>query len=628
MNNIKTVALLVLATFGLAGCIGSTTNPDGSTSETEEPVSEPEEPVSPLLIEPEYTSNNGWVHTAQNKIHNEMTTTFLMRANNAGMDGFVGLSSAATDDFNGMLTSVRFAPSGQIDVRDGSAYRADVEYDYMPDVWYEVTISTSVITRLYSVSVSEYGGSENAVELIKDAAYRTGTDESAGITNLTLWSSDAGAIDVANLVWPVSDGVDPTESAIPTEPATPTELPIPTEPTTTPTNPNPATPIVYGDKCEVSEVNGKTLLQHHEFEWVVDGINHNAGAYITGDCWIKGPVQVVNVSPEPYANSNGTMANPAAGPDTGQGYEIGLAAYNANLRLDFPYAAAVNTSIVSSVTDPTFSGTNNRAGWIIAHGILTVTADAASESHFRPPYSDPDKAAYNYTFSDLSLSHIPKLTTVSEAPVVDNIIAITSRPWVDHIFEYLSRGVHATENMPGYGGDLTSAAAGACLASTLDWPEEERSRLAANMVQIGIDNYGMINVGHYFIANGGHNSGRLLPILYAGKALGNTDMLNVTSRDYPIEHGFAENCQTYGEGEYGIRHCTRGDDSTRYNSVNSPTWVGESLCARMIGVENDWNHAPFFDYVDNYIKSNGLGERYGAYDAFSSAMWEAYNASY
>ena len=105
-------------------------------------------------------------------------------------------------------------------------------------------------------------------------------------------------------------------------------------------------------------------------------------------------------------------------------------------------------------------------------------------------------------------------------------------------------------------------------------------------------------------------------------------MLNVTSRDYPIEHGFAENCQTYGEGEYGIRHCTRGDDDTKYNSVNSPTWVGESLCARMIGVESDWNHAPFFDYIDNYIKSNGLVERYGAYDAFSAAMWEAYNANY
>ncbi|MDA7746529.1 hypothetical protein N8878_04265 [Psychromonas sp.] len=619
MINIKAATFLALATFGLAGCLDTALISDGTILETEEPISETEEPTSSLPIEAEFTSNNNWVHADQNKIQNEMTTTFLMRANAAGMDGFVGLSSAATDDFNSMLTSVRFAPSGQIDARDGNAYRADIEYDYIQGVWYEVTIDTSVISRLYSVSISEYGDSENTVELIKDASYRTGTDESAGITNLTLWSSDAGTIDIANLVWPESDSVEVTEPTIPTEPTTPT---------TEPTNPNPVSPTVYGEKCEVSEVNGKTFLQHHEFEWIIDGINHNAGAYITGDCWIKGPVQVVSVSPEPYANSNGSMANPAAGPDTGQGYEIGLAAYDANLRLDFPYAAAVNTSIVSSVTDPIFSGTNNRAGWIIAHGILTVTADAASESHFRPPYSDPDKEAYNYTFSDLSLSHIPRLATVSETPIADNIIAITSRPWVDHIFEYLSRGVHATENMPGYGGDLTSTVAGACLASTLDWPEEERSRLAANMVQIGIDNYGMVNVGHYFIANGGHNSGRLLPILYAGKALGNTDMLNVTSRDYPIEHGFAENCQTYGEGEYGIRHCTRGDDDTKYNSVNSPTWVGESLCARMIGVESNWNHAPFFNYVDNWVQSKGLGERYGAYDAFSAAMWEAYNSNY
>ena len=624
MKNIKTVTFILFVTLGLAGCMESTSGTEETiseaeapTSETEEPTSETEEPTPSTLIEPEYTSNDGWVHTTQNKIQDEMVTTFLMRAETANMDAFIGLSSAASDDFNGMLTSVRFAPSGQIDARDGSSYRADVIYDYIPNVWYEVTIDTNVISRLYSVSISEYGDSENTVELIKDASYRTNTDESAGITNLTLWSSGIGAIEVANLIWPESDSEDPTAPVETTESTEPTE----------PVDSSSVTPVVYGDKCDISEANGQTLLQHHEFEWVVDGINHNAGAYITGDCWIVGPVNIISVSPEPYDDSNGSMANPAAGPDTDQGYEIGLAHYNESVRLNFPYSAAANTSVVSSVTDPTFVGTNNRAGWIVAHGILTVVSSAASESHFRPPYSDPNKEAYNYTFSDLSLSHIPRLAEVNGTPLADNIIEITSRPWVDHIFEYLSRGVHATENMPGYGGDLTSTVAGACLASTLDWPDEERSRLAANLVQIGIDNYGMINVGHYFIANGGHNSGRLLPILYAGKALGNADMLNVTNKDFPIEHGFAENCQTYGEGEYGIRHCTTGDDSTKYNSVNSPTWVGESLCARMIGVEDDWNHAPFFEYVENWVKTKGLAETYGAYDSFSSAMWKAYNAN-
>jgi len=571
--------------------------------------------VDSQSIEPDYRADNGWTHSNQNLIQDEMTTTFLMRAESAQMDGFVALTSAAADDFNGLLATVRLAPSGQIDVRDGDDYRSDVEFNYNPDVWYEVTIQTNIVSRLYSVSVAEYAVETNAVELIVDAAYRTGTDETAGITNLTLWSSNAGAIEVAKVNWPESDVV----ATDPSDPVDPID----------PDDPDVEAPEVYGDKCEVVEIDGNTHLRHYEYEWIIQGLNHNAGAYITGDCWIKGPVVIESVTPTPYSNSNGSMANPAAGPDTSQGYESGLAIYDASLRLDFPYSAAVNTSIVSSVTDPTFIGTNNRQGWIISHGILTVISTIASENHFRPPYSDPNKEAYDFTFSDLTLSHIPRVDSVGETtPSADTIIQQTIRPWVDHHFEYLGRGLHAIDNMPGYGGNLTSTIGTACLASTLDWPDEHRLALIANMVQIGIDNYGMIEVGQYYPANGGHHSGRLLPILYAGKALNHSGMLNVTSRTYPIEHGFAENCQTYGDGQYGIRYCSRGDASTNYVTVNSPTWVAESLCARMIDVKEDWNHQPFFDYVDNWTQSSDFGDVYDPYNYFHNDMWLKYNSAY
>ena len=182
--------------------------------------------------------------------------------------------------------------------------------------------------------------------------------------------------------------------------------------------------------------------------------------------------------------------------------------------------------------------------------------------------------------------------------------------------------------MPGYGANVTSTVGTACLASTLDWPDEDRLAITANMVQIGIDNYGMIQVGQYYPANGGHHSGRLLPILYAGKALNHSEMLSVTSRSYPIEHGFAENCQTYGDGQYGIRYCSRGDASTNYVTVNSPTWVAQSLCARMIGVEENWNHQPFFDYVENWTQSSDFGDVYDPYNYFHNDMWLQYNSEY
>jgi len=240
-----------------------------------------------------------------------------------------------------------------------------------------------------------------------------------------------------------------------------------------------------------------------------------------------------------------------------------------------------------------------------------------------------NKDDYQFKFSELTLDYLPRVATIGETtPDATTIIDQTTRPWVDHLFEFQSRGLHALNNMPGYGANLTSTMGAACLSSTLDWPDEWRLALVRNIVQIGIDNYGLVEEGLYFPPNGGHMSGRLLPILYAGKALQHSGMLAVTSREYPIEHGFAENCQTYGDGLYGIRYCNRGDTSTNYASVNSPTWVGESLCARMIGVKSDWNHEPFFDYVESYSHTTDFGSAYNPYDYFHAEMWRHYNAMY
>ena len=387
---------------------------------------------------------------------------------------------------------------------------------------------------------------------------------------------------------------------------------------------------VYVNECAIVESNGFTHLSHFEFEWVVQGVGHTAGTYTNGDCWIQGPVIIESVSPAPYADSNGSMANPDANPSVGQGYESGLAVYDSSLRINYPYSASANTSIVSSITAPDFVGpTDNRYGWIVAHGVLTVTENVVSSDEFRPPYSVKNKENYRFSASLADFSHIPRVTPIGETiPEASTIIGQTVRPWVDHLFEFKSRGLHALNNMPGYGANVTSVMGAACLASTLNWPEQEHLQLAKNITQIGIDNFGLIEDGLYFPPNGGHMSGRLLPILYAGKALNHEGMLSVTSRPYPIEHGFAENCQTYGEGEYGVRYCNRGSTSTSYITVNSPTWVGQSLCARMIDVEDNWNHQPFFNYVRNYADSPEFGNTYGPYDSFHADMWLEYNSDY
>jgi hypothetical protein len=385
-------------------------------------------------------------------------------------------------------------------------------------------------------------------------------------------------------------------------------------------------PALASDVCEIAEADGVTTLAQYDFVWTIEGTGHTAGAYVTGDCWIVGPVTVRSVSPAPYGESNGSMANPEAGPGTGQAYEGGASSYRASLALSFPYEAAPNTSIVSSRTDPEFAGTTSHQGWVLAHAVLTVVEDAAGPGYFRPPYAGDDKSL-RFTIDDLDLSFLPSVAAAGDAPSLASMVGRTERPWIDHLFEYNGRTMHAIENMPGYGANITATVGAACLTSTIDHPLEERMPLIVNLVQLGIDDYGLIEAGQYYPANGGHHSGRLLPILYAGRALDHEGMLEVSSRTFPIPEGFAENCQTYGDGSYGIRYCSRGDTSQSYMSVNAPTWVGESLCARMIGVEEAWGHPPFFAFVASWVPDHP-GDTYDGLDRFSAGMWAEYDASY
>lgn len=431
----------------------------------------------------------------------------------------------------------------------------------------------------------------------------------------------------------------PTPESIPEPETTPTPEPspepipipepIPTPEPTLSSNTGSNTEILFEKQsaCVVEERDGNTFIIHNEFTWQILGVNHTTGKYLSGDCWIQGPVTIENVSPAAFANSNGSMVNPAAGPNAKQAYEGGVASYDQSLAVSYPFIAPPNTSLVSSLTNPTFVGTDNRYGWILAHGILTVTESSVSDNSFRPPYSAlaEKKPAYAFTFNDVDLSFLPYLAFTGETkPDPVALLLETARPWIDHLFEYPSRALHAVNNMPGYGANLTSTVAATCLGTSLDWDESYRQELAINLIQLGIDNYGLVEAGQYFPANGGHMSGRLLPILFAGKALNDDDMLHVTERDFPIEHGFAENCQTYGTGQYGIRYCSRGDTSTRYVSVNSPTWVGEATCARALELEQAWNHAPFFDYVESFTQSENFGDVYDLYDYFHAEMWLLY----
>lgn len=407
--------------------------------------------------------------------------------------------------------------------------------------------------------------------------------------------------------------------------------------------PEPEPPPVIGE-CSVVEDGPNTVFSQNAHQWTVQGTGLTYGSYVLGDCWVQGPVTIIAVAPAPYSESNGSVVNGLGGADVKQGFEGGASTYDASLRITYPYVAAVNSSIISSITNPELGETSTRGGWIEGMSVLTVTQVMPASGDFRPPYSGGDKLSY-FNTANMDLSHIPTISPVgSNVPTLTEFKEFQNRVWWDGMFEWVGRASHPIDNMPAYGANLTARVSAACLGTTLDFASEDRIELAQNMIQVGIDNYGLVQAGHYWPANGGHASGRLLPILYAGRAFNRQDMLDVSQINNPIESIFADNCQSFsntdtGLFDYSIRWCTRDQfdpppitPDYSYLTVNLPTWVGSSLCARMLDIADDWGHDPYFgvirQYSNEFFPALPFGSSYDALDRFSYDMWQQYDAAF
>ena len=79
-----------------------------------------------------------------------------------------------------------------------------------------------------------------------------------------------------------------------------------------------------------------------------------------------------------------------------------------------------------------------------------------------------------------------------------------------------------------------------------------------------------------------------------------------------------------GLAEWGVRHAQtpRRDNpswNAEYRSLVGRSTVGFTLAARLIGLEEPWNHEPLFAYVDRYVERDGTIQ-----SDFAANMWAAY----
>jgi hypothetical protein len=134
-------------------------------------------------------ANAAWDFAMLPQQSGQFTLTFYAQAtdpNNEPIDAVVGLSNGRADAFSDLAAIVRFNSGGRIDVRNGAAYMADVDYAYRATdvmtedpVSYYIRMDVDIPGGRYSVWVNRDG--EAPVRIAGSYAFRV---EQAGVLRL------------------------------------------------------------------------------------------------------------------------------------------------------------------------------------------------------------------------------------------------------------------------------------------------------------------------------------------------------------------------------------------------------------------------------------------------------------
>jgi hypothetical protein len=432
-------------------------------------------------------------------------------------------------------------------------------------------------------------------------------------------------------------------------------------------------------------------VSQYGITWTFDKA-YPVGQFGSGDFWVVGPVRVTRVSTDlhapgfaPKPGEDGSMVNPGTGDK--QGYDCRLSSYDAKLNAalvngkpispENPLALPVNSSLVSMVSwlyrsesdaepgTPKFNAGTKAPRPVTRSGaVLTVLPAPPPPNSFRPPYAGSDKAV-KFTLDQLDRSKLKDLAPVANTPEPASLEKQVERPWIDHVYQYLGAMVHPSENMPNYGREIGRTLGEVALVLHLDFSKlpgsPKKDKLLAALVQQGIDYAGIADAGGGWPANGGHHLGRKLPILFAGVLLNDAHMKDVgrwktrfqedeqtfvvTQAEVDLTHGpkwkpdkrggapEPYEKKDLGMPEWGICHVEKPAADNRelaapYRAINSGIYPGFVLAARLMGLEEAWNHKPLFDYADRWMgMDRAPSDPTNEACPFFAAMWKAYRGA-
>ena len=367
------------------------------------------------------------------------------------------------------------------------------------------------------------------------------------------------------------------------------------------------------------------------------------GQFVNGDYYVVGPATITSITPTPIYDPNGIARNGSVlNLTTNRGYtgfdnRLEAGRYSSGFDAHLPIAITPGDALVSSISMSAsefdkypnmFRPSDTSPDPIKTAAVLTCLASQVPADTFRPSYLDR-KQTNLYHASDLQWDLLPNLslqgvTMRSEnfAFTIDSIAAMFQRPWLDTIeFGFAA----PMQNMPVYGREVARLAGVGTLLLESNYTQAQKTPLLVNMVQAGIDHWGIVQAGYYgWEAFGGHNSGREWLMIFAGMMLGDANMAQ-PSKTFPnlklqedmqtiYAQGwtgtnvvYAGHYGTDGSGAYGpYEHLWPtqwvSDMNENYRRTSTTVgWIAEALAARLLGAVDVWDHPAFFDYVDRWM---------------------------
>jgi hypothetical protein len=353
-----------------------------------------------------------------------------------------------------------------------------------------------------------------------------------------------------------------------------------------PPDPPPVDPPPPGETIETNSLTKDGVT------WTFSQLR-TCGQYANGDWWVLGPVTITNITPTPITGRNGTVVNPARGRTQGFDDRAYSGSYNdaLNVGKNLPLAVPANSSVVSSISG---AATVNFVT-IEVFVVLTVVDAVPAPGSFRPPYIGDGSRASLWTTANINYNALKSLNSaaLTSKPNITTVAGYFEKTWYEQDLTWTGRLLHTSYMASnGYGKIMAIRTGDAALLLNLDYTNAQKAPLLTSLVQYGIDIYGIRARGGRWYDTGGHNIGRLAPLLVTAAVL---DSSEIKSQLAGSLMGFSEHCQTFFVSQEDVdrtRYTADGKTRLPYTSsdIGMPEW-GETHNDNPSRDGNNWNVA-------------------------------------